>query len=126
MQTVRELTPEMLVRFTQIDYDRELALVAVMRKDGGDVEVGVTRYVLNPDGESGEFALVVADEWQAKGIGSRLLGALIEAARARGLKSIDGEVLGENVTMLQLVHKLGFEVHPSPDDPHVRTVVRRL
>ncbi|BAU47657.1 acetyl-CoA synthetase [Sulfurifustis variabilis] len=126
MQTLRELTPEMLVRFTQIDYDRELALIAVTRQDGHDVEIGVTRYVLNPDGESGEFALVVADEWQAKGIGSRLLGALIDAARSRGLRSIDGEVLEENAPMLHLVRKLGFEVHPSPDDPHVKTVVRRL
>lgn len=126
MQTLRELTPEMLVRFTQIDYDRELALIAVTRQDGRDVEIGVTRYVLNPDGESGEFALVVADEWQAKGIGSQMLGALIDAARARGLKSLDGEVLEENAPMLHLVRKLGFDVHASRDDPHVKTVVRRL
>lgn len=126
MQSLRELTPEMLVRFTQIDYDRELALIAVTREDGRDVEIGVTRYVLNPDGESGEFALVVADEWQGKGIGTRLLAALIEAARARGLRSLDGEVLEENAPMLHLVRKLGFDVHTSRDDPHVKTVVRRL
>lgn len=126
MQTLRELTPEMLVRFTQIDYDRELAFIAVTRQDGRDVEIGVTRYVLNPDGESGEFALVVADEWQAKGIGSQLLTTLIDAARARGMKSLDGEVLEENAPMLHLVRKLGFDVHSSRDDPHVKTVVRRL
>ena len=83
MDTLRELTPQMLVRSTQIDYDREMAFVATVPEDGREAEVGVARYVANPDGESCEFALVVADDWQRKGLGRRLMGQLIDVARAR-------------------------------------------
>jgi hypothetical protein len=71
MDTLRELTQSMLVRFTQIDYDREMALVATLpEKDGKTVQIAVARYVTNPDGETVEFALAVADAWQKHGIGA--------------------------------------------------------
>jgi acetyltransferase len=126
MQMLRELTPEMLVRLTQIDYDRELALIAVLPRDGRETEIAVTRYGMNPDGTSAEFAIVVADAWQGKGIGTRLLGMLMEAARAKGLKSLEGEVLAENAPMLSLVRRLGFETHPVPESPSVYSVYREL
>jgi acetyltransferase len=126
MQTLQELTPEMLVRFTQIDYDRELALVAVTEQDGREVEIAVTRYSMNPDGQSCEFALVVADAWQRKGIGSRLLAMLIDAARARGFRTMEGQVLAENDAMLSLVRRFGFRVRRSRGDPGVFDVSRPL
>jgi acetyltransferase len=121
MQTMQELTPEMLVRFTQIDYDREIALVAVVKHQGKEMQVAVTRFGTNPDGESCEFAIAVADSWTHKGLGTKMLSALIETARSRGLKLMEGDVLEQNRAMLHLAKKLGFVVH-EPDDSRVRHV----
>ncbi len=126
MHSLKELTQPMLVRFTQLDYDRELALIAVQEQSGVETELGVARYIMNADGESCEFALVVADEWQGKGIGTRLMMALIEAARQRGFKSIDGEILSENNHMRALVKKLGFSIETNPEDMTVLIVTKSL
>ena len=126
MRSLNELTQEMLVRFTQIDYHRELALIAVVEQDGGETELGVARYIINPDGRSCEFALVVADAWQGKGIGSRLMQALMEAARQRGLGEINGEILSTNHNMLHLMTSLGFGLHVSSEDPGVKVASRTL
>jgi acetyltransferase len=127
MQTLDELTPSMLARFTQIDYDREMALIAVVsQSDGSEVEVGVCRYVTNPDGKSCEFAIVVADEWQRRGIAHRLMGQLMEAARHRSLEVMEGDILASNHEMLALAVTLGFTVVPSQDDPGIRRANKRL
>jgi acetyltransferase len=126
MQALRELTPEMLVRFTQIDYDRELALIAVTTVSGKEIELAVGRYITNPDGESCEFALVVADDWQGRGVGTRLMQQLIEAARARGFRSMDGEVLASNARMLEFCANLGFEIRSHPNDQNINLVVKSL
>ncbi len=119
MQTINELTPRMLARFTQIDYDREMALVATTPLDGRQRQIGVARYVINPDERSCEFAIVVGDEAQNKGVGSRLMTALMQAAREHRLKVIEGEVLAENGPMLKLMADLGFSIRRSPADPAV-------
>jgi acetyltransferase len=116
MNTVRELTPAMLARFTQIDYDREMAFVAVREEGGGETEIAVARYVTNPDGETCEFAIAVADSWQCKGLGRRMLELLVEVARARGLKAMVGHVLAANQPMLALCGKLGFSISNHPED----------
>ena len=126
MQGINELTQQMLVRFTQLDYSRELALIAVLESPGQETELGVARYVMNPDGESCEFALVVADKWQHKGIGSNLMNALIEAARQRGVKRMEGEVLANNQNMLKLTENLGFSHHTNSDDPGIRNAIKLL
>ncbi len=126
MNTLQELTQTMLVRFTQIDYDREMALIAVIERNGKEMELGVCRYAINPDGKSCEFALVVADEWQGKGIGSKLMNCLIYAARARGLKLMEGEVLATNKNMLKLSANLGFSISPSEEDPAIKRINRPL
>lgn len=121
-----ELTPLMLVRFTQIDYDREMALVAVREVDGREQIVGVSRYVTEPDGESCEFALVVADAWQGHGVGGSLMRALIARAREKGLRRMYGEVLAENRKMLDLARALGFGVARHPEDSALRRVTLAL
>ncbi|MGD2074561.1 MAG: GNAT family N-acetyltransferase [Gammaproteobacteria bacterium] len=126
MSGLSELTEEMLVRFTQLDYHRELALIAVLGAPGAETELGVARYVINPDGQSCEFAIVVADAWQRRGIGSRLLSALMEAARQRGFREITGEILSSNQHMLELVRNLDFQVQSRPDDPSIKVVSRPL
>jgi len=122
MNALRELTPMMLARFTQIDYDREMAFIATVEDQGVEREIGVVRYITNPDGESCEFALVVADEWQRRGLGRRMMTLLIEVARARGLREMIGHVLAENRGMLGLSESLGFVVAPSTEGPQVRHV----
>ena len=127
MQGINELTQQMLVRFTQLDYNRELALIAVLESpSNGETELGVARYVMNPDGESCEFALVVADKWQNKGIGSRLMSALIDAARQRGIRIMDGEILANNHNMLALTGNLGFSIHTHADDSGIKVASKRL
>ena len=127
MDTLRELTQSMLVRFTQIDYDREMAFVATIPEDDGRiVQIGVVRYVTNPDGESVEFALAVADTWQRHGLGRKLMSTLIECARMRGYRTMVGDILTTNAKMFRLVGSLGFTIHPHPDDPSVKRVVLPL
>jgi acetyltransferase len=117
MRTLHELTHEMLVRFTQIDYDREMAFIAVTERGGGEQELGVARYTINPDGDSCEFAIVVADDWRGLGIGTRLLRTLMTAAKARGLKVMMGEALANNTDMRALAERLQFTVRTSDEDP---------
>jgi acetyltransferase len=88
---LHQLTPAMLVRFTQVDYDRELALLALAPDPGsatGEKIVGISRYIANFDGESAEFAVVVTDAWQDRGIGRTLMERTIACARKRGFKRL--------------------------------------
>ena len=126
MQSLQELTPEMLVRFTQIDYDKEMAFVAVTEHNNLPHELGVGRYMVNPDGYSVEFALVVSDECQGLGIGSRILRTLIQTAKNKGLSIFEGEVLAVNKPMLSLAKKLGFSIEMIKDDKEVVRVVKDL
>jgi len=120
MQHLPELPPRMLARFTQLDYDRELALVAIEK--GEFIAVG--RYAPNPDGKSAEFALTVADAWQGKGLGRALLERLCNAAREAGYRALYGHILAENREMLDLAMRLGFT--ESARDGSEVTVLHRL
>ncbi|MGD8275949.1 MAG: GNAT family N-acetyltransferase, partial [Thiohalocapsa sp.] len=126
MQAIKELSPEMLVRFTQIDYDREMALIGVMAEDGQEVQVGVARYMTRPGGDSCEFAIVVADRVRSRGIGARLMSSLMQNARARGLRIMEGEVLAANTRMLALMKSLGFRIETDPNDTSVKLVTKVL
>ena len=117
---LHELSPAMLARFTQVDYDRELALLALAADaaaDGGVSMVGIARYIVNPDQESAEFAVVVADAWHRRGIAGSLMKALIACARKKGLRRLVGTVLRANHNMVRFSQSLGFEVHDDPEDP---------
>lgn len=126
MGTLNELSPEMLVQFTQIDYRREMAMVAMAEIDGKEVQCGVARYVINPDGTSCEFAIVVGDQVQNQGIGTRLMKALFRAARGHELTVMEGSVLKNNAPMLKLMEELGFTQHADPDDAELMIVERWL
>jgi acetyltransferase len=119
MYSLRELTPAMLSRFTQIDYDREMALIALYEERGKIRQVGVARYVTYLDGRGCEFAIVISDDWQGRGLATELLRRLIDIARARGLEVMDGTVLRENRGMLSLAKELGFTRRSSRDDPEI-------
>ena len=126
VSSFNELPPAMLSRFTLIDYDREMALVAVATErstgaDGQLVEVdrivGVSRYVITPDQASCEFSLVVAEDMKGRGLGSRLMESIMDVARERGLATIAGLVLRSNGGMLKLMRGMGFEVKRFEEDP---------
>lgn len=125
MGALRELTPQMLARFTQIDYDREMAFIATVGEES-ETEIAVCRYVTNPDGDSCEFAIVIADEWQRRGLGRRMMGALVDVARSRGLREMMGHILAHNRGMIALCEELGFSVADSSGDPGVKRVVLTL
>ena len=116
---LNELTPSMLARFTQVDYDRELALVALAAQDDALAQafVGVARYVANPDRITAEFAVVVADAWQRRGVARVLMRGLIVCAKRRGFERLVGTILSVNEPMLAFVRSLGFRVDVDPADP---------
>lgn len=131
VSSMTELPPAMLSRFTLIDYDREMALVAVYKERqadaNGDMQeteriIGVSRYITNPDRASCEFSLVVADDFGGRGLGARLMLSIMEVAREKGLEEIDGLVLSNNPGMLRLMRSLGFEVKSFAEDPDFKIV----
>ena len=126
MNHLHELSQEMLVRFTQIDYHNEMALVAVASNGAGEEQVGVARYATNLDKKSCEFALVVSDKWQSRGIAHHLMTSLMEVARDRGLERMDGQVLGNNFKMLELIKSFNFRITTDPDDTSIKQVEARL
>ncbi|MHB8354282.1 MAG: bifunctional acetate--CoA ligase family protein/GNAT family N-acetyltransferase, partial [Burkholderiales bacterium] len=126
MDALRELPRSLLVRFTQLDYQREMAIIALTGTGDAEQQIAVARYTTNPDGESCEFALVVADAWQGKGLGKILMRYLMQIAGSRGLKIMEGEVLGTNPNMLHLMTSLGFTTKTAPEDPAIRAVTVTL
>lgn len=126
---MRELTPRMLARYTQVDYHREFALVATTMVPNPanrglpmEIVIGLAHYLRNADGRGAEYALVVADDWQRRRLGRELMGTLIEAAAAQGLEYIDGMVLANNRPMLGLMTRLGFVNDVDAEDPTMRRV----
>jgi len=125
---IREVTKSMLVRYCHIDYDREIALVAIRegKSKKKSAMLGVARLTIETaNAEEGEFAIVVRDEYQRKGIGSKLMDALIQAARDRHVREIYGHVLAANPGMTRFAEDLGFDIRPG-DEPGVRKLVLRL
>jgi acetyltransferase len=115
--------PEPMLHFlTHVDYDRHMAFVC----EAGDAIVGQARYVLNPDGRSCEFAVVVADAWRRTGIAGLLMEMLMRTARERGLRTMQGLVLRDNRAMLRFVKALGFEVSVDPVEPTLARVEKKL
>ncbi len=125
MNHMDKISPLLLARFTQIDYDREMALVAILGEHTQQARmIGVARYISNPDELSCEFALTVADDWQKRGLGRQLMQRLIAIARDRGLQVMEGDVLAQNTKMLRLCTALEFRTLHDNDDPEV-VIVRR-
>ncbi|MDO5102830.1 MAG: bifunctional acetate--CoA ligase family protein/GNAT family N-acetyltransferase [Lautropia sp.] len=121
LHPIRVLSPQMVARFTQVDYDRDMALVAVEADKGPDAPlIGVARYIREPNESRCEFAVVVQDSWQSRGVARVLMEHLIELARANGLDTMIGLVHGNNAKMLNFMRRLGFQVTKDPDEPELR------
>ncbi len=133
ISTLRELPPKLLARYTQIDYDREVALVATVeqanpahRNHPHETIIGLAHYLRNADGRGAEYALVIADDWQRQGLGPALMTALMAAAREQGLSYLEGQVLASNYAMLKLMRRLGFVDETDPHDATLRYTWREV
>jgi acetyltransferase len=123
----RGLLPGELRRLTEIDYAREMALIAtVAADDGSEQEIGVARYVHESEGDSAEFAIVIGDAWQRRGLGATLLASLIAAAKDAGIGTLNGLTLSTNLAMLRLAKKLGFALRYQPRDATLMQVTLEL
>ncbi|MEM3453119.1 MAG: GNAT family N-acetyltransferase [Candidatus Hadarchaeum sp.] len=112
---IKELSHEDLVRFCNIDYDREMAIIAEITEAGVKKEIGVARLITEPGKKRGEFAIVLADKYQGKGLGTKLMDMLIEIAQEKRLESIYGIIMRENKKMIRLAQKMGFTIRPSEE-----------
>ncbi len=115
-----------LRRFTHIDAKREVALIAIVGDPGSVKQIGVARCVQDDAGESAEFAIVVSDDWQRRGLGAVLLSALIDAARQRGVRRLEAITMADNRGMLNLARKLGFSARAEPGEPELIGLVLNL
>ena len=120
----RRLTPEEILHLTHIDYEREMAFVAVTA-DGAEARIlGVARYVRDADASAAEFAIVVADAWQSAGLGSHLVRELRRAAIDRALDRMEAEVLGTNRRTIALMQRLGFAIAAHHEDRRLVRIVQ--
>ncbi|MAU94964.1 MAG: GNAT family N-acetyltransferase [Fulvimarina sp.] len=131
MGPMKALPHQTAARFSQIDYDREMAFVAIEPESsyGEGAIFGVVRLVADPENEAAEFAVLVRSDMKGKGLGYLLMTAILAYGQARGLKRVYGEILRENVTMLKLAHDLGFRAERTEsfsDTAHVTIELDRL
>lgn len=126
MTNLCELPPELMRRFTQVDYANHLALVAEVFAGGRETVVAEARYVRLPGEPAAEFAVSVAEPWQGKGLARLMLGKLACHAAAQGVERVVGETLATNARMLALARNAGFTIRPSPDVRGVMLLEKHL
>jgi acetyltransferase len=112
---LKEMSHALAARLTQIDYEREMALLLTDADGAGDI-LGVVRLMADPDNSRAEFAIVVRDDMAGQGLGTLLMQKIVAYGRGRGIREIFGDVLAENETMLDLCRRLGFAVAPAAAD----------
>jgi acetyltransferase len=121
---LRTVSPEQMARLTQIDYEREMAFIAVRQRD--QATVGVARLVREMDGGRGEFAILVQPDMKGCGLARHLMERLAGWARDQGIPEIVGQVLADNAPMLAFMRRLGFSLHHDRDEPDVVEAVMRI
>jgi acetyltransferase len=124
--TINDLSKKDIKEFTEPDARNTIAMVVVHNGKTGEEEIGVARYIIDPDRANCEFAIVVADAWHKHGIGTRLMNALITHLRTSGVKQITGSVIKSNAAMRKFITQMGFEETNIPDDPLTLLVTKHL
>jgi acetyltransferase len=124
--TLKDLSKKDLMKFTEPDSKNAVALIVLYSGKSGEEEIGVARYVIDPDRANCEFAIVVADAWQKRGIGTRLMNALISHLQVSGVKQISGSVLKSNSAMLKFSKQMGFTENSTPGDPSTLLITKHL
>ena len=118
------LPHQLAARLSQIDYDREMALIAFPA--GQETALGVVRFVADPDNRRAEYAIALRSDWKGRGLGYFLMGRILEIAARRGVGELIGDVRRENEPMLQMAHEFGFAVEMHPDEADLVRVRKRL
>lgn len=118
MHAINDLSPQMIAQFTKLDYDRQMAFVAVHGSSNAEV-IGVSRYAISNDRQRGEFAISIADSWHSQGLASALMNLIIEHATVQGLQALVGDVLTTNAAMRGLMKHLGFTATTDPEDREI-------
>ncbi len=124
-ELINEISHDMLIRYTQNDYDREIAIIAEIEERGKKKMAGVARIIADPYNETAEFAIVVADPWQNRGLGSRMTDYIIEIARKRGTGKIYANLMKNNTIMKNMLKKRGFSVEKADEDTYYAELVLR-
>ncbi len=114
-EIIKEMSHETLTRYCNLDYDREIAIVAELKQSSRQI-IGAVRLIIEPDRKSGEFAVLVGDQWHSQGLGSKLLDVLISIAKDMHLQKIYGLVLANNYKMMGLCSAKGFKTEPFDED----------
>jgi acetyltransferase len=114
-EIIKELSHETLTRYCNLDYDREIAIVAELQQDNRQI-IGAVRLIVEPDGKSGEFAVLVGDQWQGLGLGSKLVDYIAGIAKDMQLEKICGYVIANNYKMIRLCDKKGFKMETLDED----------
>jgi acetyltransferase len=125
LHPMNSLSPALAARLTQIDYDREMALVLQWPSEASEL-LGVVRITADPDIVEAEFAIMLKKEMTGQGLGLTLMRRIIEYSESRGIKRLYGEVLSDNRSMLKLAEAFGFQKRSIPDDPGVWHVYLNL
>lgn len=115
---MRELSPQLLKRFCDVDGHYSMAFVATVTKDGQEMEIGVSRYGPNANEDVREMAVTVADDWQHQGIGTLLTEKLVEFAKAHDIKRLYSVELADNTAMRNLARHMGMSSQHDPEDAH--------
>jgi acetyltransferase len=118
LYTMGEPSPDLVDRFVRVDYHQNMAFVAVVGEGDDERFISVARYAANGD-EGYEFAVVTADEWQARGVGATLSHLLFDYARIEGIRTLHAKILVTNNRMIEFARRLGMSIHFSPEDPMI-------
>jgi acetyltransferase len=123
-QTISEISHEQLVRYTQIDYDREISILAEIEENGAKKMAGMVRLVKNPFNEDAEFSVVVADPHQGQGLGGKLTDYILEIAKQREIKRVYADFSTDNKVMHHIFEKKGFKISSCGDMCHAELVLK--
>jgi len=121
-QILKETPHEVRVRYCNIDYDREIAIVPVIREGNTSKILGVGRLSIEPDGKTGELSFIIRDKWQGLGLGAKLVDYVIEISADMGIKKIIAITMNENHRAIKLVEKMGFELKQQNDGTVIGTL----
>lgn len=124
-ENFKELSREMLIQLTQIDYDRKMVLISTHIKNEKEMMIGMARYVATPNPEECEVIVIIADEWHSKGIATRLMNRLIEIAKEKAFKKMIATIPAINADDLAFAKSIGFVISNS-DDPTLKNVTKLL
>ncbi len=113
---IKDITHELLIRFTQIDYDREIAIIAEVTEKDQKKMAGVVRLIADPFNHTAEFAIVVGDPWQHQGLGNKFSDYILEIARKRGIRKVYAVFLKDNIAMHNMFKKRGFTIKEHDED----------